>query len=30
VVLMALYLSFSLSISLVANFFNRRLSLETR
>ncbi|MFT5563298.1 MAG: general L-amino acid transport system permease protein [Myxococcota bacterium] len=30
VILMGLYLSFSLSISLVANFFNRRLSLETR
>ena len=29
-ILMLLYLSFSLSISLVANFFNRRLSLETR
>ncbi|HUG85061.1 MAG TPA: ABC transporter permease subunit [Euzebya sp.] len=30
VVLMALYLSFSLSISAVANFINRRLALETR
>lgn len=30
VILMLLYLSFSLSISLVANYFNRRLSLETR
>ena len=29
-ILMLLYLSFSLSISLVANYFNRRLSLETR
>ncbi|MEE8602180.1 amino acid ABC transporter permease [Euzebya tangerina] len=30
VVLMGLYLTFSLSISAVANFFNRRLALETR
>ncbi len=30
IVLMGLYLVFSLSISFVANFFNRRLSLETR
>ena len=30
VVLMALYLTFSLSISAVANFLNRRLALETR
>lgn len=30
VIIMGLYLVFSLSISLVANFFNRRLSLETR
>lgn len=30
VVLMALYLTFSLSISLVANFFNNRLALESR
>jgi general L-amino acid transport system permease protein len=29
-ILMGLYLIFSLSISFVANFFNRRLSLETR
>ena len=29
-ILMGLYLIFSLSISMVANFFNRRLSLETR
>lgn len=29
-ILMFLYLIFSLSISLVANFFNRRLSLESR
>lgn len=30
IILMVGYLSFSLSISLVANFFNRRLALETR
>jgi general L-amino acid transport system permease protein len=30
VILMGLYLTFSLSISLVANFFNRRLALEAR
>ena len=30
VVLMGLYLTFSLGISLIANFFNNRLALETR
>ena len=30
IILMFCYLTFSLSISLIANFFNRRLSLETR
>jgi general L-amino acid transport system permease protein len=30
VILMALYLSFSLSISVLANFMNRRLALESR
>ena len=30
ILIMAMYLSFSLSISLVANYFNRRLDLETR